>query len=184
MKKAGFKSIGKNVKIHNRASIYGPENISIGNNVRIDDFCVIIATGEMEIGNYVHLANFCYFGARNGIFIKDYCVFAPRVSVFTASDDYSGNYFPTFPSNFEIQREGLSGRVNFFKHTLIGAGSVVLPNLDLAEGTSIGAMSLVKESTKPWGIYCGIPAKKIKDRSKNILIQEEMLSAKFKEPIV
>ena len=62
LQEAGFKSLGKNVKIHNRASIYCPEKISIGNNVRIDDFCVLIATGGIDIGKYVHIANFCYLG--------------------------------------------------------------------------------------------------------------------------
>ena len=30
-------------------------------------------------------------------------------------------------------------------------------------------MSLVNKSTEPWGIYVGIPAKRIKDRSKDLL---------------
>jgi serine acetyltransferase len=37
----GFKSIGENVLLSSKASIYGPENIEIGNNVRIDDFCIL-----------------------------------------------------------------------------------------------------------------------------------------------
>ena len=38
----GFKSVGKNVLISDKASIYGAGNISIGNNVRIDDFVVLV----------------------------------------------------------------------------------------------------------------------------------------------
>ena len=36
-----FKSVGNNVLISRKASIFSPENISIGNNVRIDDFCLL-----------------------------------------------------------------------------------------------------------------------------------------------
>ena len=52
LKDIPFRHLGENVKIHNRASIYGVENISIGNNVRIDDFSILIATHPMEIGSY------------------------------------------------------------------------------------------------------------------------------------
>ncbi|MBM3059473.1 dTDP-4-amino-4,6-dideoxy-D-glucose acetyltransferase VioB, partial [Escherichia coli] len=43
LKEMGFKSVGENVKISDKASFYGCDNISIGNNVRIDDFCVFSA---------------------------------------------------------------------------------------------------------------------------------------------
>lgn len=45
LEKIGFKSLGKNVLISDKSSIYSPENISIGNNVRIDDFCILSAGG-------------------------------------------------------------------------------------------------------------------------------------------
>ena len=37
IKNIGFKTVGKNVLISDRASFYGAENIAIGDNVRIDD---------------------------------------------------------------------------------------------------------------------------------------------------
>ena len=50
----GFKSIGENVFISDKASIYGVKNIEIGSNVRIDDFCIISAgDGGIKIGDYV-----------------------------------------------------------------------------------------------------------------------------------
>lgn len=52
LKEMGFKSLGKNVKISDKASIYNCDRISIGDNTRIDDFCVISGTvtlGEMSI---------------------------------------------------------------------------------------------------------------------------------------
>ena len=38
LKRLGFKSVGKNVLLSRKSSIYLPEKITIGNNVRIDDF--------------------------------------------------------------------------------------------------------------------------------------------------
>ncbi len=57
LKKIGFKSIGKNIKISTKASIYEPENIEIGDRSRIDDFCLL--SGKISIGKFVHLAPYC-----------------------------------------------------------------------------------------------------------------------------
>ena len=43
----------------------------------------------------------------------------------------------------------------------------------MKEGCSLGAFSLLKHSTQPWGIYSGVPAKKVKNRSKDMLKLEE-----------
>ena len=57
LKKIGFKSVGSNVSISNKTSIYNPQNITIGNNVRIDDFCFLSAgIGGIQIGNYIHIS--------------------------------------------------------------------------------------------------------------------------------
>jgi galactoside O-acetyltransferase len=42
----------------------------------------------------------------------------------------------------------------------------------LEEGTSVGAMTMVTKSTEPWSIYFGVPAKKIKDRRRDLLEME------------
>jgi acetyltransferase-like isoleucine patch superfamily enzyme len=52
----------------------------------------------------------------------------------------------------------------------------VFPGVDIAEGCSIGAMALVNKSTQPWGIYVGNPAKRIKERKKDMLeLENEFL---------
>ena len=63
--------------------------------------------------------------------------------------------------------------VTLGKHVIVGANSTILPGVSISEGCSVGAMSLVNKSTDPWGIYFGIPARRIKDRKKNILELEK-----------
>lgn len=77
LRDAGFKRLGRNVKVHERASLYGVENISLGDNVRIDDFSIIIATGECIIGNHVSIPNFCSLGAKFGLELDDFVTLAP-----------------------------------------------------------------------------------------------------------
>ena len=176
LKRAGFKRLGRNVKVHNRASLYGVENISIGDNVRIDDFAVIVATGGVTIGSYVQIANLCYLGGRYGIDIDDFSTLAPGVKLFSASDDYSGEKLtnPTVPIHFT---GGDKGKVVLKRHVIIGAGSIVLPNCVLGEGCSVGALSVVKKSLDPWGVYAGIPVRRIKERKRELLSLERELIA-------
>ena len=66
LKRIGFKSIGKDIKISNKASIYNPSEIEIGDYSRIDDFCVI--SGKVKLGRNVHIAPHCLVaGGSEGV---------------------------------------------------------------------------------------------------------------------
>ena len=175
----GFKYIGNNVKISDRASIYNFDQIEIGNNSRIDDFCVI--SGKVKIGQNVHITPQCLVaGGEKGIIFEDFTTIAYQVQVFTQSDDYSGETMTnsTVPKEFKNE---LKRKVILKKHSIVGAGSIIMPGVVLAEGTSIGAMSLVVESTEPWNIYIGRPAKKHKNRSRALLELEKNYLDKYEK---
>ena len=171
LNRLGFKSIGKNVKISDKASIYNHDQIEIGDNSRIGDFCVV--SGKIKIGRNVHITPNCLVaGGIQGIIFEDFTTIAYGVQIFTQSDDYSGKTMcnSTIPKKY---KEEIFKNVLLKKHTIIGAGSIVMPGVILEEGTSIGAMSLVLKSTQPWGIYVGNPIKRLKDRKKDLLELEK-----------
>ena len=175
LKKIKFASIGENVLIKKNASLYFTENISIGSNVRIDDNVIIVASNKnapVTIGNYVHIASNCYLAGSDGIELMDFTTLAPCVQIFSGSDDYSGEKM-TNPMVDKKYIGGKSGKITLHKHVIIGANSVILPNVTIKEGSSVGALSLVNKSIDSWGIYCGIPVKKLKKRSKNLLNLEK-----------
>lgn len=168
-----FKSLGKNVLISKKASIYGAEKISIGDNVRIDDFCVL--SGSITLGNYIHIAVYsALFGGDAGIEMKDFTCLSSRCVVYAISDDYSGETMtnPTVPEEY---LGVVSKKVILNKHVLVGSGSTILPGVVIGEGTAVGSMSFVNKSIEEWGIYAGIPCKRQKDRSKNLLKLEKDL---------
>ena len=177
---AGFKRLGKNVKIHSKASLYGLENIEIGNDVRIDDFVVVIATGKLVIGDYVSIPNFCFLGAKNGITIGNFVTFAPGVKIFSASDDYDGNCLTGVAVPAEMSG-GKHAPVSIEDHVLIGCSSIVLPGCCIARWCSIGALSLVKANLDAWGIYAGVPAIRKKERKQDLLKYEERLRLCLKQ---
>lgn len=166
LKKIGFKSFGTNVLISNKVSIYSPENMEIGNNVRIDDFGIL--SGNIKIGNNVHIASYVALYGSNDIEIHDYCGVSAKSIIYSATDDYGGNYLtnPTFPIE---TRNIIKGKVVLEKHAIVGAGCIILPNVILREGTAVGTMSLINKSTEAWSVNVGIPAKKVRDREKGLL---------------
>ena len=167
LKKIGFKYLGKHVKISKLASIYNPEKIEIDTYSRIDDFCII--SGKIKIGRNVHITPQCLIaGGEKGIVLEDFTTVAYGVKIFTQSDDYSGSSMTnsTIPKQFKKEYKK---QVLVKKYSIIGAGSIIMPGVTLSKGTSVGAMSLVLKDTKPWKIYVGSPAKKIKKRKKSLL---------------
>ncbi len=166
LKNLGLKKYGRGVLISRKVSIYSACNIEIGDNVRIDDFTIL--SGKIVIGSHIHISAYCALYGAKGIYLEDYTGISPRTSLFSAMDDFSGDYLigPIHP----VEKTNVQGGpIILKKYSQIGAGCVVFPNTIIGEGSVVGAMSLVNQSVSEWTIYAGIPAKKIKDRRKNLL---------------
>ena len=166
LRRLGIHSVGKNVLVSRKASLYGKENISIGDNSRIDDFCIL--SGKIEIGRYVHIAAFCALYGAKGIVIKEFSGLSAKSIIYSASDDFSGEFMigATVPQEFT---NVTGGTVVLEKYVQVGAGCIIMPNVTLEEGVSVGAMSLVTKSLPSWTINIGIPARFYKRRSMNLL---------------
>lgn len=161
----GFKSCGKNVLISRFARFYSPEKITIGDNVRIDDFCIL--SGNISLGSHIHISAYVGMYAANGIEMEDYTGVSPRCTLFSAMDDFSGDYL-IGPVHSTKLTNVTGGKIIIKKFAQIGANSIVFPNLIIGEGAAVGAFSLVTSSLSEWGIFVGIPAKWKKERSKKI----------------
>jgi len=176
LKKLGLKTFGNNVLVSRKTTIISPELVSLGSNVRIDDFCIL--TGQIEILDYVHIAAYTGLYGENFIKFYPFCGVSARCLVYSSNSDYSGTHFPS-PMVPEEYKYSTGGPVIFEKHVTIGAGSIVLPDITLHTGAVTGAMSLVTNDLEPWTINTGIPAKKLKNRKKEIIILEEELRNKL-----
>lgn len=173
----GFLSLGRNVRLSRKTSIYGASRISIGDNVRIDDFTILSAGEGITIGRHVHIAGYVSFLGKERITLEDFSQVSGRTSIYSATDDFSGDYLigPTIPDAFlNVQ----AAPVTLRRHALIGAACVILPGAILSEGVAVGAMSLVRGTLDPWTIYAGVPAKAVKARSRKMLELEARLHQK------
>lgn len=171
LKKIGLKKIGENVLISRNACFYGGEDIVIGNNTRIDDFCIL--SGHITIGDNVHIAAYsALFSGKYEIKIGDFTAISSRCSMYAESDDYTGISLSGAIRD-ERFRQPIGGNIILEKHVLVGTGCTILPEVQIGEGVSVGAMSLINHNLLPWSVYVGIPARKIGERNKDILRLEE-----------
>ena len=162
----GFKYIGENVKVSRKVSIYSPERISIGDNVRIDDFCIL--SGEIVLGSNIHISPYVALYGALGIEFEDYTGISAHSVVYSAMDDFGGDYL-VGSIHPDSQTNVTGGKVLIRRFSQIGVNCVVFPNLSLGEGVAVGACTLVNRSLEEWGIYAGIPARRLKNRNKGML---------------
>ena len=169
--------VGENVIIGKTVRIRYPELVFIRHTVIIDHFTYI--STSLCLGNFVHIASGCKLigGRQSKVSISNFSTLAPNVTIASGSDDYlSGIASPMIPA--EYKGDFQTSSVLIGNHCIVGAGSVLLPNAKMNNGSSVGALSLVNSVLEEWSLYAGIPAKFIKRRNESRIKE---LESKFLE---
>jgi dTDP-4-amino-4,6-dideoxy-D-glucose acyltransferase len=171
----GLAAVGEQVQIDADARIVAPQRTRIGSHTRIDAFCVISAGRDgIAIGDHVHVAAHCFVAGTARIELDDFCGISGRTSVYSSTDDFSGLHLtgPTVPDEL---RDVESRPVRVGRHVIVGAGTVILPGVTIADGAAVGAMSLVRKDVAPFTIVAGNPARPIRPRERRLLELEQRL---------
>ena len=89
--------------------------------------------------------------------------------IFSESDDFSGASLanPWFPKKLKPKYH--SGEVNIKDFSMIASNAVVMPCVTMQTGSVLGSFSLALDDIPEWKIYCGVPAKFVKPRQKDII---------------
>jgi len=164
-------SCGENVFIGHNVIFTNPSNVHLGDNVRIDPFTLI--TTALEVGNYVQICSHAVLGggAAHKIKIGNWCFIGYGSKLFCASEDYSGDHGPV--NEFWGKNKIFRGDITFKDYSGIASDVMVMPNVTIPEGCTIGAKSFVytKNELEPWAVFLGNPLKRHKDRNKeNVLM--------------
>ena len=154
------------------AKIVSPEVISVGDSVIIDDFVFIMGGVRTEIGSFVHIASFTSITGGGEFIMENFAGLSGGIRVYTGNEDYSGNCLtnPAVPYPYRVP---IRSGVHIKKHAIIGANTVILPGIVIGEGAVVGANSLVKTDCEPWTIYVGSPARAIKSRRRQKIVELE-----------
>ncbi len=113
---------------------YG-DKISLGNNVYLNVNCTLLDGGHITIG--------------------DNSLIGPGVQIITINHD-------TNPAS-RLTKTNYASDVLLENNVWIGAGSIILPGVNIGQGAVIGAGSVVTAKVQPDTLVAGNPARKIKN---------------------
>lgn len=158
---------GDDVYINEVTSISRPELVKIGNHVAID--FGFVCTTKLEIGDYVHISpHVSVIGGKNtSLIIEDFCFISTGARMICGSEKFLGDGLvgPLIPEKYKDNQ--ILEPIILKRFSGVCANSVVMPGVLMSEGSVLGANSFLKESTEPWTIYAGSPAKPVGKRKKD-----------------
>lgn len=146
--KSSFGSCGKNVHIAEKSDIKGIGNISIGDDVAIGPHALLWTT-------------------RANIIIKEKVIIGPGLSIITGDHKINvvGKYMADVTDEEKDDKNDQD--VIIEKDVWIGANVTILKGVTVAEGCVIGAGTVLTKSTHPYGIYVGVPGRRVSERFTN-----------------
>ncbi len=128
--------ISKKTVIYGGCEIRSPWNITIGN--------AVIAVG-------------CLLDGRERITIGNNVVFGSGVHLWTEEHDLNDPYFRVTPNH--------SQPIIVEDYAWVCSDSTVLPGTHIGRGAVVASRACVVKDCEPYGVYGGIPAKKISERN-------------------
>jgi acetyltransferase-like isoleucine patch superfamily enzyme len=166
-----LRKCGEDVYISNNVEIRRPNLVDIGSHVAIDTGFYL--TTQATIGNYIHIGPYvsCIGGAKAILEMGDFSSIAAGARLIALGDEHLGVGLvgPTIPTPYKDKLVG--GRITIEKFAAVGTNAIVMPGVTLSEGSVLGAGSLLGRDTEPWTIYVGTPARAIKLRQKEKMIE-------------
>jgi len=155
--------IDESVKIKNHNSVVLGDHIGIGNNTYIST--------QLICKSYVHISpNVCIIGGDKSRLVMHDCTFiSANSTIICGSDNFKyGLVNSTIPEHL---RKVNYSTVIMYPFSGIGANSCIMPSVAMAEGSVLGANSLLMEDTEKWTIYAGSPAMPIGKRDKKGILE-------------
>jgi len=133
--------------------------LTIGNRVKLDGPVRIVAAGQsgIEIGDDTRITCYTIINGGGHIHIGSGVVIGPRSSI-NANEHRFRTTQRIIDSGFDHENIWIGDDV------WLGSDVSVLPGAFLADGTVVGANSVVRGRTEPMSIYAGSPARKIGER--------------------
>jgi len=145
--------------------------VAVGDNVDIDSG-FYLTTGA-EIGDYVHIAAYVAVigGAKGFLKMGNFTNIAVSGRIICVSDTFLGDGLIGAQGIPEEFRKLKIAPVVFENFANVGAGAIILPGVTLREGSVVGAGAVVTKDTELWTIYAGSPARPIKKRPKETMLE-------------
>jgi len=112
---------------------------------------------RIKIGSYVAVGNGAVLDGRGGLTIHDRVNMSSEVMLWTMQHDHRARDFKVYAKPIVLE-----------EYVWLGPRVIVLPGVTVATGCVVGAGAVVTHSTEPFGVYAGIPAKRIGERTHDL----------------
>lgn len=133
------------MKLTKKSVIYGGSEFRSPWNIKISN-CVI--------------SNYCIFDGRSGITVGNNVVFGVGVHMWTEEHAVNDPLFRVLPENKQP--------IVIDDYAWICSDSTILPGVHVGKGAVIASRACVTKNCEPYGIYAGVPARKIGERNENL----------------
>lgn len=134
-------------------------------------------SSDLVAGAYAYIGKNCLIYPR--VIIGDYSMLANNVSILGDDHFFRKAGIPIIFSGRPVLKETLIG-----KDVWIGMNSIILTGINIGDGVVIAAGAVVTKNCEPFGIYGGVPARKIGNRfnsSEELNVHKEMLKGSYKD---
>lgn len=154
--------LGDNVTILGDIDLRNRENgrIIFRDQVTIEHGCRFVSAreGTIEIGEGSIITTGAIINGGADVRVGRQCVIGPRASI-NANEHVFVRDIPIREAGF-VHKDVIIG-----DDCWLSANVVIMKGVHLADGTVVGAGAVVTKSTEPYGIYAGLPARKIGERA-------------------
>jgi acetyltransferase-like isoleucine patch superfamily enzyme len=148
----------------------------------------IIGQGFVFFGSHSYINGGGYIRSdEGGVFIGRYCSIGRRVSIsagqhkmscLSTSPSVKGTKARPYTDNekISIKIDQIKKKTVIGNDVWIGDGAVILSGVNIGHGAVIAANAVVTKDVEDYGIYAGIPARKINSRFSQEIISELICS--------
>ncbi len=165
-----FYEAAKDLEIFEPVVLLNTEKFTLKARVKISELSVIAGGLGLYVGNFVHIASQCTISGGGYCILGDFVGVCSGTRIITGTDDTRGEGIPSpmVPPRF---RSFYRSYVICETHAFLGTGCIIHPGVTIGEGTVVASGSVVTKSLEPWGVYMGAPAKRVKNRPKEKILE-------------
>lgn len=117
-------------------------------------------------GTYANPGLICVNDANTPVYIGDHVSIAPNCLIVACSGANNGTTINEIPYVRDVLTK--CAPVTVEDEVWIGAHVTILPGVIVRHHCVLGAGSVVTKSTEPYGVYAGVPARRIRDLKEDV----------------